>query len=146
MSSLDTSTLLLMGPLFLRTCSSLTSYKLPSVNYVSPKPASFLFPFPSEECNLYSSPLPCNFHSLSWLLSPITLLVAKGTKQSSLSSLPQDPSPDFSLRYPWPVALLTNPLLKSSLFLAWVLHCTRFTPSFLSTFPLPLSLVSHLGP
>lgn len=93
------------------------------------------FPFPSVERNQHSSPLSCNFHSLSRLPSPITWLVTKGRKQSSLSSLSQDPSPGFLLSYPWPVALLTSILLKSSLLLTWVL-LSLFCSSFLSAFPL----------
>lgn len=42
------------------------------------------FPFPSVERNQHSSPLSCNFHSLSRLPSPITRLVTKGTKTVQL--------------------------------------------------------------
>lgn len=72
------------SPLPINMLKSHSSYQQPSVNHVSPQASILPLPFPSVENNLDSLPLPYNFHSLSWLPSPITLLVTKGTKHVQL--------------------------------------------------------------
>lgn len=114
---------------------------------MSPPQASDLhIPFPTEESNLYSLP-PLATLIPSLAPSPITLLVAKDTKHVQLVKSMPKLLPRLQLELLVACGLLTTLSLKSFFLSASPTQLCPCSPtSFLSTFPMPLSLAPGLSP